>query len=281
MENKTAYIYLISDSTGETAVTMTRAATVHYTQVDIHMVRNKNVRSEEQVDRVIDEAFPRNALIIHTVASPHLRNYIAEKASAKGLFQVDLLGPLLDTLDSYLNISDKTKQAGILRSVDENYYNRVSAIEFTVQHDDGKLLNDLDQADIVLIGISRTSKTPLSLFLAHKGWKVANIPLVPKQPLPTEVFNLDQRKIVALIIEPSSLQKIRKNRLEKFGQDPGGDYARMDKIYEEIEYAKEIYKQNKRWPVFNVTDKALEETASDIARLVSSRLGLNKKNLLF
>lgn len=281
MENKIAYIYLISDSTGETAVTMTRAATVHYTQVDIHMVRNKNVRSEEQVDRVIDEAFPRNALIIHTVASSHLRNYIAEKASAKGLLQLDLLGPLLDTLDNYLNVSDKSKQAGILRSVDENYFNRVSAIEFTVQHDDGKLLNDLDQSDIVLVGISRTSKTPLSLFLAHKGWKVANIPLVPHQGIPEELTKIDQRKIVALIIDPSSLQKIRKNRLEKFGQDPGGDYARIDKIFEEIEYAKEIYKQNKRWPVFNVTDKALEETASDIAKLVSSRLGLNKKNLLF
>jgi hypothetical protein len=150
----------------------------------------------------------------------------------------------------------------------------VEAIEFAVKHDDGKLLTDLDKADIILVGISRTSKTPLSLFLSHKGWRVANIPLVPGSPLPEELFKVDQRKIVGLIIDPDSLQKIRRNRLERIKQDPGSDYARIDKIFEEIDYAKELFSKNKRWPVFNVTERALEETATEITRIICTRMGL-------
>jgi regulator of PEP synthase PpsR (kinase-PPPase family) len=154
------------------------------------------------------------------------------------------------------------------------YFKRIEAIEYTVRHDDGKTLNELDKADIVLVGISRTSKTPLSIFLSHKGWKVANIPLVPGSPLPLQLFKIDQRKIIGLIIDIDSLQRIRKNRLEKFGQDSGGEYASIQQILKEIEYAENLFKQNKRWPVFNVTERALEETASEIVRLIASRMGL-------
>jgi regulator of PEP synthase PpsR (kinase-PPPase family) len=144
----------------------------------------------------------------------------------------------------------------------------------TIKHDDGKTFAELDKADIVLVGISRTSKTPLSIFLSHKGWKVANVPLVLDTPLPEELFKIDQRRVVGLIIDMDSLQRIRKSRLEKFGQDPGGSYASMQHISNEIEYAEKIFKQNRRWPVFNVTERALEETASEIVRIIAARLGL-------
>lgn len=268
------FIYIISDGTGETAMTMIKAALVHYSEHDLNIFRFKNIRSEQQVDATIEEALQKKAIIIHTVVSRQLREYIQEKASAYGLSQVDLLGPLLQELDSYLNVVDSQKEAGILHSVDEKYYKRVEAIEFAVKHDDGKLLSDLNKADIILVGISRTSKTPLSLFLSHKGWKVANIPLVPGVPLPEELFQVDQRKIVGLIIDPDSLQRIRRNRLERIKQDPGSEYARMDKIYDEIEYAKELFSKNKRWPVFNVTERALEETATEITRIICTRMGL-------
>ena len=123
------------------------------------------------------------------------------------------------------------------------------------------------------MGLSRTSKTPLSIFLSHKGWRVANIPLVLNQPLPEEIFKVDQRKIVGLLIDIPSLQKIRRNRLEKFGTDPGGEYASMSYIENELAYAEELFKKNRRWPVFNVTERALEETASEITRIVASRMG--------
>lgn len=138
----------------------------------------------------------------------------------------------------------------------------------------GKLFSELDKADIILVGISRTSKTPLSIFLSHKGWKVANIPMVLNTPLPSQLFQVDQRKIVGLMIDIESLQRIRKNRLEKFGQDPGGEYASLAHIVKEIEYAHQVFKHNKKWPVFNVTERALEETATEITRIVAARMGL-------
>lgn len=268
------FIYILSDGTGETAMTMTKAALVHYTNYDFNIVRCKNIRTLQQLESNVDDAYDKKAFIIHTFVTPQLRQCVRDKAAGLGLKQVDLLGPLLTELDQFFNIVDSKKEAGLLHSVDEKYYRRVEAIEFTVKHDDGKVLHDLDKADIVLAGISRTSKTPLSLFLSHKGWKVANIPMVMGVPLPEELFKIDQRKIVGLIIEPDSLHRIRRNRLEKFGQDPGGDYARMDKIYDEIDYAKQVFAQNKRWPVFNVTERALEETATEILRTICNRMGL-------
>jgi len=265
-------IYVISDGTGETAATMSRAALVQYAGKDVQMVRCKNVRTEAQVGPLIDECFERKGMIVYTVVSLQLRNKIRELASDKGIICIDLLGPLLQSLDSYFG-SNASPQAGILRTVDERYYRRIEAIEYTVKHDDGKTFSELDKADIILVGISRTSKTPLSIFLSHKGWKVANIPLVLNTPLPSQIFDVDQRKIVGLIIDIESLQRIRKNRLEKFGQDPGGEYASLSHIANEIEYAHQIFKQNKKWPVFNVTERALEETATEITRIVAARMG--------
>lgn len=269
-------IYIISDGTGETAATMTRAALVQYEQMEINMVRAKNVRSEAQIESVVNEAFENKGVIVHTFVSPSMRSKVTELAGSKNLIAVDLLGPLLNSMDRYFGVHSDG-QAGILRTVDERYFKRIEAIEYTVKHDDGKTLSDLDQADIILVGVSRTSKTPLSIFLSHKGWKVANVPLVIESPLPEELFKVDQRKIVGLIIDVDSLSRIRRNRLEKFGQDPGGEYASMKYIQREVDYALEIFKKNKRWPVFNVTERALEETASEITRIVISRMGLPDK----
>ncbi|MBY0313931.1 MAG: kinase/pyrophosphorylase [Bdellovibrionales bacterium] len=281
MSDKKVFIYVISDGTGETAMTMTRAALVHYTDHDLNIVRHKNIRTQPQIDSAIEEAFEKKAIIIHTIVSRQLRKYLQEKTGSLGVPQVDLLGPILNELDDFLHVTDNARRAGILHSVDEKYYKRVEAIEFTVKHDDGKVLSDLDKADIVLVGISRTSKTPLSLFLSHRGWRVANIPLVPNTPLPEELFKIDQRKIVGLIIEPDSLHRIRRNRLERIGQDPGGEYARLDKIYEEIDWARELFAKNKRWPVFNVTERALEETATEITKIICTRMGIKFDPTMF
>lgn len=274
MTKQDGMIYIISDGTGETASTMIRAALVQYASRNVNIVRCKNVRTEEQVDSVIEQVFENRGFIIHTVVSESLRTKILEACSNKGLLSVDLLGPLLEALNSYFGVEGSTQTAGLLRSVDERYFKRIEAIEYTVKHDDGKLLTDLDLADIILVGISRTSKTPLSIFLSHKGWKVANIPLVLNQPLPQELFYVDPKKIVGLIIDDDSLQRIRRKRLEKFGQDPGGEYASRNHISQEIDYALGIFKQNRKWPVFNVTDRALEETAAEIIRVVASRSGI-------
>jgi [pyruvate, water dikinase]-phosphate phosphotransferase / [pyruvate, water dikinase] kinase len=265
-------IFILSDSTGETAVTMIRAALVQYAQKEINIQRCKNIRTEDQVRTVVDDCFEKRGMVAYTFASPTLRQKTAELCLEKSIPSIDFLGPLINTLDHFFGVAS-SQQMGALRQTDDRYYKRIEAIEYTVRHDDGKTLNELDKADIVLVGISRTSKTPLSIFLSHKGWKVANIPLVPGSPLPEQLFKIDQRKIVGLIIDIDSLQRIRKNRLEKFGQDTGGEYASVQQILKEIEYAENLFKQNKRWPVFNVTERALEETASEIVRLIASRMG--------
>lgn len=268
-----AVIHIVSDSTGETAATMIRAALVQYPATEVHIIRHKNVRTEEQAERIVQECFESRGLIAFTMAGRPLRQKLREMASAKGIPAVDLLDPLLNALDAYFGVA-QSAQVGALRVVDEMYFRRIEAIEFTVKHDDGKTLTHLDKADIVLVGISRTSKTPLSIFLSHKGWKVANVPLVLGSPVPQELFKIDQRRIVGLTIDIESLQRIRKNRLEKFGQDPGGEYASLSHISKEIDYAEKIFRENRRWPVFNVTQRALEETASEIVRVIAARLGL-------
>ncbi len=265
-------IFILSDGTGETAVTMIRAALVQYSEKEITIQRCKNVRSEEQLKTIVAECFMQRGMIAYTFASPSLRQKTANLCIEKSIPAIDFLGPLIQTLDHFFGVPS-SKKVGALRQTDDRYYKRIEAIEYTVRHDDGKTLNELDKADIVLVGISRTSKTPLSIFLSYKGWKVANIPLVLGSPLPQQLFKIDQRKIIGLIIDIDSLQRIRKNRLEKFGQDSGGEYASTQHILNEIEYAENLFKKNKRWPVFNVTERALEETASEIVRLIASRMG--------
>jgi regulator of PEP synthase PpsR (kinase-PPPase family) len=252
---------------------MIRAALVQYSHQNIQISRHKNVRTEQQVEAVIEECFQARGLLVYTVAPKSLRDKIRELTASKGIPFLDLLSPVLDVLDVYFGKTAENN-VGVLRAVDDRYFKRIEAIEFTVKHDDGKTLQQLEKADIVLVGISRTSKTPLSIFLSHKGWKVANIPLVLDTQLPEELFKIDQRKIVGLIIDIDSLQRIRKNRLEKFGQDTGGEYASLQHIVKEIEFAEKIFKQNRRWPVFNVTERALEETASEIVKIIAARMGL-------
>ncbi len=272
MSSKT--IFIISDGTGETASTMIRAALVQYDDHDLNIIRCKNVRSVSQMEPLVEEAFQKRGLIVYTVVSAQMRKQLNEMASAKGVPCVDLMGPLLTAMDIFFEVTSSSHEVGLLRAVDDRYFKRIEAIEFTVKHDDGKLTSGLDKADIILVGISRTSKTPLSIFLSHKGWKVANVPIVPNTALPSELLAVDQRKIVGLTIDPESLIRIRRKRLEKFGQDPGGSYASLKQIQTEIEYANQIFRQNRKWPVFDVTDRALEETASEIVRLVASRMDI-------
>ena len=200
-----------------------------------------------------------------------LRKFIDVTSQQTGVSIVDLLGPLLEKLSVHLK-RDPQSQPGLFHQVNENYFKRIEAIEFTVKHDDGKYADSLDRADIVLVGLSRTSKTPLSIFLSYKGWKVANVPLVKDIDPPKELFQTDQRKVVALVIDPETLVKIRRERLVKMGENPGGDYASLNHVIAEIEFCKELYRKNRRWPIFDITGKALEETASEVERVIKSAM---------
>ena len=274
-------IHIISDSTGETATAITRAALVHYSQeqMEARITRYNDIRNFQQIDAILQKANVEKDMFIYTIVDSKLRQHIRELCAEKNIFSVDLLGPLLNNLNRFLGTSLKDPQAGILRAIDQQYHKRIEAIEYTVKHDDGNLPQEWDEADIVLVGVSRSSKTPLAIFLGHKGWKVANIPLVLHSPLPRELFEIDQQKIIGLSIDVTKLQKIRRNRLHKIGQK-SPKYANLEYLMEEMEYSEFLFKKNRKWPIIDVTDRALEETATEVTRIICKRLGLSGDLLL-
>jgi regulator of PEP synthase PpsR (kinase-PPPase family) len=264
-------VIIISDGTGETATAISRAVMAQFKNRDVYFTRYKNIRTTEQIDAIFNEAAIHHDLVIHTIVSGKLREYISEISRIKHVRTLDLIGPALTAFSNFFN-QEPVFEPGLLHAVNDEYYKRVEAMEFTLNHDDGRNIESLHLSDVILVGVSRTSKTPLSVYLSQHGIKVVNIPLIKDQPLPHELFEVDQRKIFALTIDPNSLSEIRKNRLLRLGADKHqGDYAEHAKIVEEIEWANNIFKENKRWPIYNVTDKALEETAADIMKLLSMR----------
>lgn len=264
-------IVIISDGTGETATAISRAIMTQFSGREVFFTRYKNVRSTGQIDAIFDEAAIHHDLIIYTIVSSDLREYIGVQARLKHVRALDLIGPALTAFANYFE-QEPMSEPGLLHAVNEEYFNRVAAMEFTLNHDDGRNVESLNLADVILVGISRTSKTPLSVYLCQHAIKVVNIPIIKDQPLPKELFEIDQRKVFALTIDPDALWEIRRNRLTRLGAEKHtGDYADHFKVQEEIQWANDIFKENKRWPVFNVTDKALEETAADIMKLLNMR----------
>jgi [pyruvate, water dikinase]-phosphate phosphotransferase / [pyruvate, water dikinase] kinase len=264
-------LFTVSDGTGETALSIVRAVKVQFEHADIHIERFNKVRTRGVLENILERALERKATVVATLVDHELRVYFISRALQLGVHVVDVLFPLLETLSQQLG-KRPSAIPGLLRQLDESYFRRVMAVEFTVRHDDGLSQHDMMEADIVLVGISRTSKTPLSMYLGHKGYKVANIPLVPGTDVPKELHEVDQNKIIGLIIDPDRLTEIRSARVEALGTNTrGGDYADHKKIFEELEWSREIFKRNKRWPVLDVTGKALEENAVEIEKIILSR----------
>ena len=269
--NKELRVMIISDGTGETATSLSNAAITQFPDCDLIFTRYKNVRTEDQIESILTEASIHHDIVIHTVVQESLRSFIEKTAKEKDVHTLDLIGPALNLFSFYLH-QEPSSKPGLLHSVDEKYFSRVAAMEFTLMNDDGRSTDNLDEADVILLGISRTSKTPLSVYLSQHGIKVINIPIIPGTELPKQVFEIDQRKVFGLTIDPDALIKIRQNRLSKLGAvEHTENYADKKVIIEEIEWANEIFKKNKRWPIYNVTNRALEETATDILKIINMR----------
>ena len=272
-------ISVLSDGTGETALAVLKAVLVQYEhEENVHIFRHRNIRTKDQIESLFEKISQNNKgqnLIVFTLIIPESRKLVKKLCKKYKMQGIDLLEDLIHFFDQ--SLKSKEKQAGILRLVNEDYFKRIEAMDFFLKHDDGQLTRDLDLADIILVGVSRTSKTPLSLFLSNKGWKVANIPLVYNIPPPEELFKVNQKKIVALTIQPDYLLKIRKNRLEKFGYSPTrGHYAGKEQVYKEVEAIQVLFHKQK-WPILDVTDIALEETAGEIVRIISKRMKIPMK----
>ena len=256
-------IFVVSDFTGETIETVTRAATRQFPKGHTRIRRFRYINSESRARRVLDEAVEKEALITCTLVDHEVRTWFINKARVMGLKVIDVLGPVMDILSQTLDMAPLEKP-GLAHQMDEAYFKRVKAVEFSIACDDGSNSHMLPDAELVVVGVSRTCKTPLSMYLAHKGIMTANIPLVPDLEPPQELFQLEPHKVVGLTIKASKLQQVRKERLQMMGLDPEtSGYARTDKVEEEISYARNIMKEI-GCKVFDVTDKAIEETAQEV-----------------
>ncbi len=236
-----------------------RSAISQFDSGNFDIVRVPYIDSIEQIESVLEEVKKRHAFVCHTLISPDLRKAFNKRAEECNVIAVDILGPVLSAIENLSGLAPKN-QPGLTHMLNREYFKRIEAIEFAVKYDDGKNPLGLLKADIILIGVSRTSKTPLSMYLAHKGLKVANIPLIPGITPPEELFNIKPQKIIGLIVDPAKLNEIRAERLKAIGLMSDASYAKISCISEEIEYSKAVMRQL-NCHVINVSNRAIEETA--------------------
>jgi len=255
-------VVIVSDATGRTAEMVVRAALVQFQGADVQLHVQPHVRTAIGVRAAAEEASKLQGLIVHTLVSPELRNLMLTEGRARGVPTIDLLGPLLLRLEDLLRLQPLAKP-GLFREMDQEYRRRFEVVEFAVKHDDGQDPRGLQQADVVLVGVSRTSKTPLSMFLAGRGLRVANVPIVHNLPLPEELARLDPRRVVGLTIKAERLLELRRARLHQMKTPPKFPYADPRQIWGELDYAHAQFNRA-GWPVVDVTDKSIEEAAAEI-----------------
>lgn len=260
--SQTPVVYIMSDSIGETGELVVKAAISQFTGANIEIERKPYLKSTAQIDAILDKAAVNHSAVMYTLVRPDLKNALETKAHALGIIHVDIMGPVVDALQTVTRLSPRN-EPGLIRKIDEAYFTKIEAIEFAVKFDDGKDPRGLLQADIVITGVSRASKTPLCMYLAHKGIKAANVPLVKEIPPPPELFQVASHKIIGLTIKPSLLFEIRRERLKAMGLQPSSSYANLERIIEELDYAQEIMRKV-GCPVIDITNKATEETAARV-----------------
>jgi [pyruvate, water dikinase]-phosphate phosphotransferase / [pyruvate, water dikinase] kinase len=263
-------IFTVSDGGGATAEAVADAVTVQFPGVEFTIERFAGVRTREQVLSAVREAERHGGIIVHTVVMTEIRRLLLRECRQRGLEHVDLIGPLMGQVSQKVEMRPLLRP-GVSRGLSDDYFQRIEAIQYTVQHDDGQGMEALDEADIVLVGVSRASKTPLSVFLSMRGWKVANVPIVPGVDPPASLTQIDQRKVVGLTISKEELVQIRKNRVESLGSSVGGDYDNPDKIAEELAYCRRIFRKGYPWPIVDITGKSIEESAKEVISLVEGQ----------
>jgi regulator of PEP synthase PpsR (kinase-PPPase family) len=258
------WIFVLSDGSGQTGKRVLEAALLQFDRLAM-VIRIPHISTVEEVQEVVAEAGRRCGMIVYTLVAIHLRQALHMAATEHGVITVDLLGGLLNKLQDFFH-RRPWGRPGLLHQGDAGYLERVEAMEFTVQHDDGQVVDDLSEADVVLVGVSRTSKTPISFYLAYRGWKVANIPLVLGMNPPEALRTRDPRAVVGLTIAPEHLAMIRRRRLTYLGVEDGSAYTDPARIRQELSYGLHLCRAY-RWPVLDVTGKAVEEMASDVINL--------------
>jgi [pyruvate, water dikinase]-phosphate phosphotransferase / [pyruvate, water dikinase] kinase len=260
-------VFVVSDSVGETADLVARAAIAQFGGSNVEIRRYPMVDDIETVREVVDSARRQPTLIVFTIIVPEVRMEMKTLTVQYGIPAVDIMGPMLDGLTKVLGRSPKL-EPGLVHQLDEDYFRRVEAVEFAVKYDDGKDPRGFLRADVVLLGVSRSSKTPVSMYLAHRRIKVANLPLVPEVSLPKELFQVPHGRVVGLRVSPDKLHDIREERVRTLGLKSDANYSNMERILMELDYAEEVFRRV-GCSVIDVTNKAVEETAVRVLEITN------------
>ncbi len=262
----THQVYLISDSTGETLDRIFMALKAQFNNFDYDLNQFSFTRTENQISTILNDAKKQESpIILYTVVNSKLAKFLAEEANQKNIPCFGVLGDLILNFSKILN-QKATHQPSGQHVLDEDYYKRIEAIQFTMNHDDGNNTENILESDIILIGVSRTSKTPTSIYLANKGLKTSNIPLVNDMSIPNEIVKSNTLCVIGLTTEAERLYDIRRNRLNSLKENEASDYTNLEKIRLEVQQSKKIFKKNK-WPTIDVTRKSVEETAASIIKI--------------
>ncbi len=261
-------IFIVSDATGATAELVVRAALAQFQVAEVEICRLPNIRTVGEVRRAIETAQANKGIIVHTLVSEELRHVLLREGRERGVETIDLIGPLLLRLSNQLCMPPLV-QPGLFRQLGQESLQRIEAIEYTFKHDDGQDPLGLDRAEIVFVGVSRTSKTPLSLYLAGKGWRVANVPVILHLPLPGRLMTIDQGRIVGLIVGVERLVELRRARLERKLAPVAEAYAKLEDVRVELSYSRSLFRKA-GWPVIDMTSKSIEEAASEVLALVAT-----------
>ncbi len=263
-------VFLISDGTGETALAAVQAAATQF-QDDFRIRTFGDIRHESQVRRILERARETGALVVFTLVHEPLARVLQDLAKSLGVATVDLLGPLIRVMATTFHMTPQHRP-GVLHAFGDDYFQRIEAVEFAVRHDDGANLHTLFEADLVLTGVSRTSKTPLSMYLAQRGFKTGNVPLVPGMDPPRELREVAPQKVFGLVVDAATLLGIRRARLRQLGAPPYRTYADADQVSQELRQARRLFRQS-GWKTVDITGKAVEENASRILELYQDRAG--------
>jgi len=263
-------IIVVSGGKGASGEQLARTALAQFPDREVPVEIIGGVTAESQLRAAVEHAVLTGGTIVHTLVDADLRQRLIVLARERNVTAIDLIGGLMLHLTRLLG-QEPAGRPGLYRQIREAYFKRIEAIEFTVAHDDGRRPHELAQAEIVLIGVSRVGKTPLSIYLGTQGWKVANVPLVPGIDPPAELFQVDARRVVGLTIDPSYLRAFRSERQHRLGLRPGSTYTNPRALYEEVEYAERIY-QRGGFPVVDITERSIEENADEVVAHVTRRL---------
>jgi regulator of PEP synthase PpsR (kinase-PPPase family) len=267
--SKFFHLHMVSDASGETLAVVAKAATVQYSGVRALKHSHPFVRNKRHLDRVIQQIEAAPGIVLYTLVNRELGQELERHCEQLKVPCIAVLVPLLNTLEMYLGMPS-TPVVGGQHILDNEYFRRIEAVNFTLSHDDGQMTKEVDMADIVLVGASRTSKTPTSLYLANRGYKTANVSLVPNIPIPPELEAIKQAFVVGLIASPQRLSEIRKNRLLSMKDHTNRDYIDIDVIVNEVAFTRRLCARNK-WPIVDVTRRSIEETAASVIKLVEDK----------